>query len=55
MEGGVHGGRGPYKKRANDIPLITIEYYSVSFSTIGSFSDISAGLSGTLNGNLKYH
>ena len=37
------------------MPLITTEYHSVSFSTIGPFSDISAGLSGTLNGNLKYH
>ena len=44
----------PYKK-ANGMPLITIEYHSVSFSTIGPFNDISAGLSGTLNGNLKYH
>ena len=42
-------------KRANGIPLITIEYHSVSFSTIGAFNDISAGLSGTLNGNLKYN
>ena len=37
------------------IPLITIEYHSVSFSTIGPFNDISAGPRGTLNGNLKYH
>ena len=43
------------KIRANGIPLITIEYHLVSFSTIGPFNDISAGLSGTLNGNLKYH
>ena len=45
----------PLQKRANDIPLITSEYHSVSFSTIGPFNDISAGLSGTLKGNLKYH
>ena len=47
----------PYKKEPMVyIPLITIEYNSVSFSTIGPFNDISAGLSGTLiNGNLKYH
>ena len=45
----------PLQKRANGIPLITIEYHSVSFSTIGPFNDISAGFSGTLNGNLKHH
>ena len=45
----------PLQKRANGIPLITIEYHSVKFSTIEPFNDISAGLSGTLNGNLKYH
>ena len=42
--------RFPYKKE----PLITIEYHSVSFSTVGQFSDISVGLSGTPNGILKY-
>ena len=31
--------------------MITIEYHSVSLSTIGPFNDISVGLSG----NLKYH
>ena len=45
----------PLQKRTNGIPLITIEYNSVSFSTIEPFDDISAGHSGTLNGNLKYH
>ena len=44
---------GPLQK-AYDVPLITIEYHSISFSTIGPFNDI-LGLSGTLNGNLKYH
>ena len=44
----------PYKK-ANGIPLITIEYHSVSFSTIGPCNDILVGLSGSLKGNLKYH
>ena len=44
----------PYKK-ANGIPLITIEYHSVSFSTIGPFSGFSVGFSDTVNGNLKYH
>ena len=42
-------------QKTNGIPLITIEYHSVSFSTIGAFNYISAGLSGTLNDNLKYH
>ena len=37
-----------YTKRANG-------YHSVSLSTFGPFNDISAGLSGTLNGNLKFH
>ena len=46
--------RGLLHKRANGIPLITIEYHSVSFSTIGPFNYI-LGLSSTLNGNLKYH
>ena len=45
----------PFQKRANGIPLNTIENHSVSFSTIGPFNDISVGLSGTLSGNLKYH
>ena len=45
----------PLHKRVNGIPLITVEYHSVSFSTIGPLHDISAGLSGTLNGNLKYY
>ena len=36
------------------MPLTIFEYHSVSFSTIGPFNDI-LGLSGTLNGNLKYH
>ena len=39
-------------KRATGIPLITVEYHSVSFSTIGLFNDISAGLSGTLSSHL---
>ena len=43
------------KIEANGIPLITFEYHSVLFSIIGPFNDISAGLSDTLNGNLKYH
>ena len=43
------------QKRTNGIQLITIEYHSVSFSTIGPFNDISVGLSGTVNGKLKYH
>ena len=34
---------------------IAYQYHSISFSTIGPFKDISAGLSRTLNGNLKYH
>ena len=37
------------------IPLNTIEYHWIPLSTIGPFNDISAGLSGTLNGNLRYH
>ena len=37
------------------MPLITFEEHSASFSTTGPFSGISEGLSGTLNGNLKYH
>ena len=37
------------------MPLNTIEYHSVSFSTIGAFNGISVGLSGTVNGNLKCH
>ena len=41
-------------KTANGIQLNTIEYQSVSFSTIGPFNDISVSLSGTLSGNLKY-
>ena len=41
----------PLQKRAKGIPLITIEYHSVLFSTIGPFNDISVGLSGTLNDN----
>jgi hypothetical protein len=41
----------PLQKRANGIPLNTIEYHSVSFNTIGPFNDISV----ELNGNLKYH
>ena len=41
----------PLPKRANGIPLITFEYHSVSFSTIGPFNGISV----RLNGNLKYH
>ena len=41
------------QKRANGIPLITIEYHSASFSTIGPSNDISLGLGGTLNGNLN--
>ena len=45
----------PLQKRANGIPLITIEYHSASFSTIGPFNDISVAFGGTLNGNLKYH
>ena len=45
----------PLQKRANGIPLITIEYHSVSFSTTGPFNDIPVGLSGTLNDSLKYH
>ena len=52
--GGWGGWGGGYKKNIG-IPLITIEYHSVSFSTIGPFNDILVGLSGTLNGNLKYH
>ena len=44
----------PLQKWANGIPLITIKYHSLSFSTIGPFYDISVGLSGTLNGNIKY-
>ena len=44
----------PYKK-ANGIPLVAVEYHSVSFSTIGSFNGISAELSGILNRNLNYH
>ena len=42
-------------KRANGIPLITVEYHSVPFITIGPFNDTPAGLSGTLNGHLRYH
>ena len=34
----------PLQKRANGIPLITIEYHSVSFSNIGPFNDISAAI-----------
>ena len=45
----------PYTKRASGIPPITNGYHSVSLSTFGPFNDISAGLSGTLNGNLKFH
>ena len=30
----------PLEKRANGKPLITIEYHSVSFSTIGAFNGI---------------
>ena len=45
----------PLQKRANDIPLNTIEYHSVSFGTIGPFNDISVGLSVTFSGILKYH
>ena len=45
----------PLHKRDNGIPLIVVEYHSVSFSTIGPFNDISARLSGTVNGNLKYY
>ena len=33
----------------------TIEYHSVSFSTIGPFNTISVRLNGTLSGDLKYH
>ena len=44
----------PLHKTGNGIPLNTIEHHSVSFSTIGSFSDISVGLGGTVNGHLKY-
>ena len=42
------------QKTANGIQLNTIEYHSVTFSTIAPFNDISIGLSGTFNGNLKY-
>ena len=37
----VTGNKNTLQKSANDIPLITIEYHSVSFSTIGTFNDIS--------------
>ena len=43
----------PLQKRAYGIPLNTIEYHSVSFSTIGPFNGISVGLGGAVNGNLK--
>ena len=46
---------GPLQKSHIGIPLITIEYHSVSFSTIGSFNGILVGLNGTLKCNLKYH
>ena len=39
----------PYKKE----PMVY--HHSISFNTIGPFSGISVGLSGTANGNLKYH
>ena len=45
----------PLQKCANGIPLNTIEYHWVPLSTIGPFNGISAGLSGILNGNLRYH
>ena len=45
----------PLQKSANGIPLNTIEYHWIPLSTIGPFNDISAGLSGILNGNLRYH
>ena len=43
-----------YDVVTNGIPMITTEYHSLTFSTIGPFNYI-LGLSGTLNGNLKYH
>ena len=30
-------------------------YHSLPLNTIGPFNDILVGLSGTVNGNLKYH
>ena len=45
----------PLQNRANGIPLNTIGYHSVSFSTIGLFNGISVVLRVTLSGNLKYH
>ena len=42
-------------QKANGIPMNTIEYHSLSFSTIGPLSGNSIGLSRTVNGNLKYH
>ena len=49
-EGGSGGGA-----TASGMPLNTIEYHSVSFSTIEQFNGISVELIGTLNGNLKYY
>jgi len=41
------------QKKDNGISPNTIEYHSVSFSTIGPLHAISVGISGTLSGNLS--